>query len=245
MSKWNLVYCITKRLSQSEENFEIILYCLNKSIELSSKFHNVKILTDSQTIDYLSNLNVEKELFDFGHLRFLDDIKISVLPHIKNNEILVDPDVFIYRELKINKDCDLLCERPENIIKDDWYRKDYKLSKQFRFSNFIRLESKTNNICNIGILKFFNKELLKKYIERYNFVKSVALEENDTMYKFPTFSILLGQLLLQNIIDENDYKVNYVRENRYNEYYHLAGEQKYDKEYLKSALEKKNQKTVI
>lgn len=245
MSKWNLVYCITKRLSQSEENFEIILYCLNKSIELASKFHNIKIITDSQTIGYIKHLNIEIEIFDFGHLRFLDDIKISVLPQLKDDELLIDPDVFIYRELKIDEDCDLLCERPENIIRDIWYHTDYKLSKNFKFSNFIRFESKTNDICNIGILKFFNQDLLKKYIERYNFVKSVALDEENNLYEFPTFSILLGQLLLQNIIDENDYKVNYIRHNRYNEYYHLAGPQKYDVKYLKSALEKKNQKTII
>ena len=245
MSKWNLVYCITKRLSQSEENFEIILYCLNKSIELASKFHNLKIITDSHTIDYLNNINVEKELFDFGHLRFLDDIKISVLPHIKDNEILVDPDVFIYRELKIDENCDLIGDRPENIIRDIWYYKDYQLSKKFKFSKSIKLESKTTDICNIGILKFFNEDLLNKYIEKYNFVKSVALEEEDRLEPFPTFSILLGQLLLQNVIDEYGYKVKYIRDNRYNEYYHLAGPQKYDIDYLKKALEKKNVNTLI
>jgi hypothetical protein len=245
MSKWNLVYCLTKRLSQSEENFETILYCLNKSIELASRFHNIKILTDVETIEYLNHLNVEVELFDFGHLRFLDDIKISVLPYLKDDELLIDPDVFIYRELKIDEDCDLFSERPENIIKDEWYKKDYLLSKKFKFSSFIRYESKMTDICNIGILKFFNKELLKKYIEKYNFVKSFALEEEDTLEKFPTFSILLGQLLLQNIIDDGKYRVKYARLNLYNEYYHLAGEQKYDVEYLKKTLEKKTKNTII
>lgn len=245
MSPWKLVYTLTKRLSQSEENFDIILYCLNKSIELSSKYHNIKILTDNETYEYIKNLNVEIEIFDFGHLRFLDDIKISVLPHMKKSEVLIDPDVFIYKELKINEDCDLICERPESLIRDDWYREDYELSKKYKFSKNIKLESKTNDICNIGILKFFNKDLLQKYIEKYNIVKNIALEEEDTLPIFPTFSILLGQLLLQNIIDEYGYKINYIRNNRYNQYYHLAGPQKYDREYLKKALEKKNKNTLI
>jgi len=244
MSRWNLVYCLTKRLSQSEENFQILLYCLNKSIELASRFHTIKIITDNETIEYLNHLNVEIELSDFGHLRFLDDIKISVLPHLKENEILIDPDVFLYNELSVNDKCDLLCDRPENINKD-WYKKDYKLSKRFYFSNFIELKSKTGKVSNIGIVKFFNKTLLKKYIDTYNFVKNTALEEESLLDEFPTFSILLGQLLLQNIIDKDDYKVVYVSKNKDNTYYHLAGPKKYNKDYLKNIFEKKNQNTLI
>jgi hypothetical protein len=47
------------------------------------------------------------------------------------------------------------------------------------------------------------------------------------------------------LIDDGDYRVKYARLNAYNEYYHLAGEQKYDMVYLKKALEKKNQNTLI
>lgn len=244
MSPWKLVYPLTKRLSQNEKNFEIILYCLNKSIELSSKFHDVKIVTDSETIDYLNELDVEKQIFDFGHLRFLDDIKISVLPHIKHNEILVDPDVFIYRELKIDTNCDLICERPERI-RDNWYKEDYILAKEFKFSKFISLKSDTEKVSNIGILKFFNNDFLKTYLETYNLVKSVALEEETKLYPFPTFSILLGQLLLQNLIDKNECVVKYIRDDRYNQYYHLAGPQKYDKDYLLEVVNRKSKTSVI
>jgi len=244
MSPWKLIYCFTKRLSQSQEKFENILYSLNKSIELSSRFHDVKIITDTETLKYLNNLQVEKELFEFGHLHFLDDIKISILPHIKENEILIDPDVFLYKELIVSVECDLFAERPENI-NDRWYIKDYNLSKKFKFSKHIKLDSKSGNVTNIGILKFFNKNLLKKYIEEYNFVKSIALEQNDNLYSFPTFSILLGQLLLQNIIDKNDYRVSYAKLNTHNKYYHLAGEQKYDINYLKNIIEKTLQRPII
>ena len=242
MSYWKLVYSFTKRLSQSEENFENILYSLNKSIELSSRFHDVKILTDKETLEYLDKIEVEKELLDFGYLRFLDDIKISVLPYIKENEVLIDPDVFLYKELKLLDNCDVFAERPESIT-DEWYKKDYELSKRFKFSEYIKFESKSGNVTNIGILKFFNKNLLEKYISTYNFVKDLALEDN--LEPFPKYSILLGQLLLQNIIDDNNFIVKYAREYGYNEYYHLAGEWKYEKNFLKKALEKKNKNTMI
>ena len=244
MSKWNFVYCFTKRLSQSQENFETVLYSLRKSIELSSRFHNIKIITDLETIEYLKNINVEKEIFDFGKLRFIDDIKISVLPHIKENEILVDPDVFLFKELKIYNKCDLYAERPESI-NDAWYIEDYNFSKKFKFSRLIELKSNTGDVPNIGITKFFNKDFLKKYIDRYNFVRSIALEEESILDDYPQYSILLGQLLLQNIIDENEYKVKYAKHQRQNEYYHLAGAQKYNKNYLKNILEKKDTNSLI
>ena len=244
MSKWNIVYCVTKKLSQSTENFNIILYCLSKSIEFASKFHNVKIITDIETIEYLKSFNVEKEVMDFGYLRFLDDIKISVLPHIKKNEILVDPDVFIFDELKIDTKCDLLAERQENIT-DSWYIEDYNLSKKFKFSKYIKLESKTGFVTNIGILKFFNTKFLEKYIETYHFVRSIALEEEGIIDDFPRYSVLFGQLLLQNIVDKNNFKVSYSRLNKKNTYYHLAGAEKYEKSYLEKILKRKSQKTAI
>jgi len=244
MSSWKLIYCFTKRLSQSEENFKNILYSLRKSIELSSRFHDVKIFTDKETIQYLNNIEVKKELLDFGHLRFLDDIKISVLPHIKENEVLIDPDVFLFKKLYITEKCDIFVERPENI-KDNWYVTDYEYSKKFKFSKNIKLESISGNVTNIGILKFFNTHLLNKYIERYNFVRNIALEEETTLDEFPKYSILLGQLLLQNVIDENGYIVSYAKHNKKNEYYHLAGEQKYENDYLNKILERKNNQSII
>lgn len=244
MSYLKLVYCFTKRLSQSEENFENILYSLKKSIELASRFHDVKILTDNETLQYIDSIEVEKELLNFGYLRFLDDIKIQVLPTLKDNEILIDPDVFLFKKLYITEKCDIFVERPESI-KDDWYVTDYEYSKKFKFSKHIKLHSISGDVTNIGILKFFNKELLSKYIERYNFVRNIALQEVDVLENFPKYSVLFGQLLLQNVIDEERYIVSYAKQNKKNEYYHLAGEQKYEKGYLNKILERKNKESII
>jgi len=241
MSPWKLVYCFTKKLSLNESDFNTVLYSLNKSIEMSSKFHKIKIMTDNETLEYIKNIDVDYEIFEFDNFRFLDDIKIKVLPHIKNDEVLIDPDVFLFEELKIDKLCDLFAERPESI-NDKWYVEDYESSKKFEFSNYIKFESLNGDIVNIGILKFFNKQLERKYIENYNKIKSIALSEIDNLEPFPKYSILLGQLLLQNIIDDNSYNVIYAKNN--NEYYHLAGRQKYKNGYLKK-LFNKNNKTIL
>jgi len=244
MNRWNLVYCFTKRLSKNEQNFKNILYSLKKSVELASRFHNIRIITDENTINFLDDIGVQKQIYDFGELRFLDDIKISVLPHILENEILIDPDVFLYKELRISSDCDLYAERPESI-RDEWYKNDYEPAKKFKFSKYIDFYSESGNVSNIGILKFFNQKLLNEYISKYNLVKEIALSERSKLEPFPKYSILLGQLLLQNIIDYGSYTVKYVRSNPYNEYYHLAGENKYERGFLEEKLEKKNEDTLI
>lgn len=243
MSEWNVVYCFSKKLSQSEENFNNILYSLSKSVEYSSKYHKVKILTDIETISYLNDIEVDKELFDFKPFRFLDDIKIQVLPTLKDNEVLIDPDVFLFKKLDITENCDIFVERPENI-KDEWYVTDYNDSKKYKFSDYIKFESSTNNVINIGILKFFNQKLLNLYIKRYEMVKNLALLE-EKLESFPKYSILLGQLLLQNVLDGGNYIISYAKHNRKNEYYHLAGEQKYNREYLHKVLSRKNKQSII
>lgn len=244
MSNWKLVYCFSKKLSQSDDNFHSILYSLGKSIEFASKYHQLKIITDSETIDYLNEFNVEKQLFEFETFRFLDDIKIQVLPHLDDDEILIDPDVFLFDELQVDKNCDLFAERQENIT-DEWYVTDYKDSQKYKFSNFIKLESLNGFVTNIGLLKFFSKEFMKIYIERYKLVRSIALQDEKILENFPKYSILFGQLLLQNVIDDFQYIVSYARLNNKNKYYHLAGPQKYDIEYLKSVTQRKQNKTTI
>jgi hypothetical protein len=224
MRKLELVYCFSKQLSVNDDNFNKILYCLNRSVECNAKFHDIKIYTDEYTYRYLKNINANVEVFEYPNFRFLDDIKIDTLQLLKENQILVDPDVFLFKELIIEVDCDLILERPENIS-DPWYKKDYKDSKKFKFSNHLNFSSKTGNVGNIGIIKFINPIFLNLFINKYKMITNLA--NNEELPPFPKFSILFGQLLLQNMIDLYDYNVKYVKENKKNKYIHLAGENKY------------------
>lgn len=226
MQNWRLVYCFSKLLSDNEHNFERILYSLRRSIEYNSKFHKLKIFTDKHTIDYLLHLDVEVVLNDYSHFRFLDDIKIQTLPLLEDNDILIDPDIFLFRELNLDTSCDLMLERPEKFL-SSWYKEDYDDAKSYKFSKLIDYSSKTGQVGNIGIIKFFNKEFEKKYIDHYNTIKGVAEQEKETLPAFPKFSVLLGQLALQNLTDNLGYKVVYCKGYSNNDYIHLSGVRKY------------------
>jgi hypothetical protein len=228
MSKLKLAYCFSKALSENQSKLEVVLYCLTRSVEINSKFHNIKIYTDSLTVDELSHINTQKEVVDFTPLKFTDDIKIQTLPLLKENEILIDIDVFLKKELVIDYDCDVIGEHPE-LLSSEWYINDYTKASKYNFGKHIRYSSLSGEVINIGILKFFNKELQSQYFEKYNFVRDLAIEQEHLIPEsLPKFSILLGQLLLQNIIDDYKYKVKFARNINHNRYHHLAGKLKYD-----------------
>jgi hypothetical protein len=149
-----------------------------------------------------------------------------VLPLLKSTEVLIDPDIFLYDELKIDEKCDLILERTDKIS-TWWYQKPIQQAKLFKFSKLLEFSTKTGNIGNIGIIKFFNTEFMLNYIYRYNNVRNVAMQEENKLPPFPQFSVLLGQLLLTNVADDFNYKVVYCRLNKKNNYKHLSGRTKY------------------
>lgn len=229
--EWKLVYCFSKKLgdlhiSNKEWIFYATLECLKRSIEMNSRFHKLKLYTDHYTYDYVKDIDIEIEIINFSSFRFVDDIKIQMLPLLKSEEVLIDPDIFLYDELKIDEKCDLILERTDKIS-TWWYRKPIQQAKLFKFSKLLEFSTKTGNIGNIGIIKFFNTEFMLNYIYRYNNVRNVAMQEENKLPPFPEFSVLLGQLLLTNVADNFNYKVGYCRLNKKNNYKHLSGRTKY------------------
>jgi len=231
MKYWTLVYCFTKKLSklaegEQDKNFNIILDCLKKSVQLNSKFHKLKLYTDDFTYDFVKDLNIDIKVIDYSRFRFLDDIKIQTLPLLEEDEVLIDPDIFLYKKLDVKENYDLILERKDSI--DTWWYNDERiLAEPFNFSKLLNFVSKSGTVGNIGIMKFFNKKFLNDYIERYNEVRDVAMAEEETLYPFPRFSVLLGQLLLRNVADDFDYSIGYSNMNEKNDYKHLSGHTKY------------------
>jgi hypothetical protein len=225
MNDWVLSYCFSKELSHNDIHFELMLEFLKKSIEFNRRFHTTKIYTDNITYQFIKNINIEIIILNYTKFRFLDDIKIQTLPILTENEILIDIDIFLYKNLTIDTNCDLILEHRDSIS-SNWYVTDYMDSALFKFSKYMHLNSKSGSVGNIGVIKFFNKSFLGKYIEKYNRITNIAKEESDKLPPFPNFSILFGQLLLQNLIDEMDYKICYTAENKNNKYIHLDGPRK-------------------
>jgi hypothetical protein len=222
-----LVYCFSKSLSVGKASLDVVLYCLAKSVDINSKFHDVKIFTDLLTIQVLSHIRVKKEVINYSPLKFVDDIKIQSLPLLEDNEILIDPDIFLYKELVLDTDCDVIGEH-QDLLKSDWYTENWDKASSYNFSKNIKFSSISGKVTNIGILKFFNREFQSQYLQRYNFVRDLAIEQEEKIGDLHTYSILLGQLLLQNIIDEYTYKARYTSQDSRNSYIHLAGLTKYD-----------------
>lgn len=238
-SNWKLVYCFSKKLAVSTESFNSVLSCLKNSIETNNKFHNLKIYTDKDTYKFVENFTDDVEIIEYNDFSFLDDIKIQTLPLLKENEILIDIDIFLGNPLKINLLTDVVLDRP-SYITEYYYKTEIENSLKYKFSKLLNYNPKRNEVGNIGIMKFFNKELQKKYIDFYNKVRTSALKDNDILEPFPTFSVLLGQVSLKNIIDDNNYSISYASKLD-NNYLHLAGSTKYktvDFEKLNSRLTK-------
>jgi len=235
MSKWVLVYAFSKKLSTSDVQFNKSLDILKYSIIYNKRYHKLKIYTDTETFLYIKDFGIDIEIFDFEKFIFLDDIKIQILPILNNNEVLIDPDIFLFSELKIPTEYDVVLDRPVNV-KVSWLQEQIELSKNYEFSKLINFKPKNNKTGNIGIMKFFNKKLENSYIEFYKNVKSVAETEENNLPPFPSFSILLGELGLKTVIDNLNCKIVFLSEIRLNKYDHVAGPRKYDFDSIKGYL---------
>ena len=210
---------------------------------MSSVFHKVKLYTDSETKQYI-DFDIEIEILEVSDLSFLDNYKIQILPLLHDNEILIDPDVFLKKELIIDSDKDLVVDRPDSS-NNKWYDIEFDMAKEYKFSKLMKFK-KDVIIPNIGILKFFNKELQKKYINNYNKIKSFTFDES--LPPFPRFSILLGQVSLENILSEDSYNIEYCSRKKQNDYIHLAGEEKFNEnilDNLESFLNKEKKKSIL
>lgn len=219
-----LIYCFSIYLLKDKNSLDNILKIFERSVQYNKRFHPISIFTDKKSLSYLKDFNVNINLFNFKKFRFLDDIKLQILPLLNNNQILIDIDIFLYKRLDIQNKKDIVVEKVQSINKP-WYVEELNLAKDYMFINYLDVEKNTE-IGNIGILKINNKKLLEEYIEKYNKVTESAKLES--IPPFPRFSILFGQLLLQNIIDKNNYSQEVCENNKKNSYLHLGGSDKYN-----------------
>lgn len=227
MSKITYVYCFSKNLAVDEEQYNINLFLLKESIKLLKKHYSYRIVTDKDTyLDLVGLCNI-LQVVDTSSFNFLDDFKISMLSKLEENEILVDPDIFVYKEIKFNTDTDIIFEFKDKPNRY-WYQDDIKDIKGTLLYEKIMSIENIPFVPNIGFLKISNPTLLSNYKKLYEYYKKDLFEKLD--FNFPRFSILLGQYLLGILLYEGNYSyIDIKSANTGKVYEHLSGPNKYRK----------------
>lgn len=228
MSKPSFVYCFSKKLAKNEEQYAINLQLLEKSTNLLKKLYSYKLVTDTETFRDVENFSSEIEIIDTQNFNFLDDIKLSLLQTLSSSDIIIDPDIFVFDDLNISNDVDIIFEHKEKYFDNPWYEFVIESLKGTFLYDKIKSAKSLPFVPNIGFLKINNKKLLKEYIEQYEYYsKDIVDKKGNKLHKY---SIILGQYLLGMLLFEGNYSYLYMRGvNNGNKYSHLAGPIKYKK----------------
>lgn len=236
MSKWTLVYCLSKELGKTPEAFDTILYCLERSVEFNSRFHSTIIYTDEVTYPLIKHIDSDIRVVNYHDLIFLDDQKIQTLSMLEDNEVLIDPDVFLYKELVLREDCDVILEREED---NWWHHVALDESRPLKYFQLLKESGTKYEICNIGVMKFFNSSLKQAYIDFFYQLRKLALDEIATLpdggsdgHNYGRVSMLMGQLGIATILDKFNSRVNFIYRDSINDYKHLSGFEKYKPKYI-------------
>jgi len=226
MNKPSFVYCFTKKLASDTKSYRVSLKIFEDSVKYLSKIYNYKIYSDEDTLNDIKHLGDNIELVNTNNFIFYDDFKVSLLSVLKTNEILIDPDVLVYKKVECDLDTDIIfCHK--DLPQEPWY-KDYIhiLEGSLLYEKLIPLEN-IPFIPNIGFLKINNSKLLKDYTYYYDLYSKDLLSRPSK--SLDGASIFLGQCLLGLLLYEDNYSYFNLRDaNTREKYVHLAGPQKFE-----------------
>ena len=227
MSKPSFVYCFSKKLAANEEQYSINLLLLEKSIEHIKKLYEYRIITDEQTLEDIETLSDNIKIINSDDFIFLEDIKTSLVSSLEDNELIVDPDLFIYRELRISLDYDFIFEHKDNPTKS-WYTDHIDGLKGTLLYDRIMSAGKIPFAPNIGFFKISNLNLRSDFLQQYNTYREDILNKN--IENPNQYNLLLGQYLLGIVLYEGNYSyLNTSSINKEEAYHHFAGPSKYKK----------------
>jgi len=220
------------------DNLERYQTMISKAVNCAKEHHKVNFYTDTETLPYLNISGVDIKLINTTDFYFVDDFKIHLLSVISNDEILVDTDLFLFRELKLEDGVDM-CADFMDSSKQSWYIEYLN----WFIDNGIReiLPEFGNDIVvpNIGILKIQNDYLKNEYTELYYKIREWVLLKDNSITK--GVSIILGQYLLGMI--SKQYKINYCYNSK-NHYVHLSGPSKFKSNILNNIQPNKRNKLI-
>jgi len=227
MSKVKFVYCFIKKLSTNMEQYTINLQLLEKSIKDLSKHYPYRLITDLETLDDVKSLTNKIEIVNSDSFIFLDDFKISLIEKLNPDEVIIDPDLFVFNKLDIDLSKAMVFEHKDKPY-HSWYKDHIEELKGTLLYDRIKTAGKLPFVPNIGFFKMSDKKL------RAEFLKTYRLYRDDLCNKVTEnrnrFNLLLGQYLMGIVLYEGNYSYFYTRgTNTVKVYSHLAGPDKYKK----------------
>ena len=215
-------FCFTIKIINSMDNLERYQTMISKAVSCAQEHHKVNFYTDNETIPYLNIEGVDIKLINTNDFYFVDDFKVHLLSIISDKEVLVDTDLFLFRELKLEDTADLCADFMDNS-NQKWYEEYLNWFINNGIKELIpQFGNNIINVPNIGILKIQNIKLKQEYIELYYKVRHWVLSKDIKITR--GVSIILGQYLLATLLTK--YRVSYCY-NPKNHYVHLSGASKF------------------
>jgi hypothetical protein len=232
-------FFFTIKIINSIDNLERYQTMISKAVNCAKEHHKVNFYTDAETLPYLDIEGVDIKLIDTNGFYFVDDFKIHLLSIISDEEVLVDTDLFLFKELKLEDAKDVYVDFMDSS-KQKWYTEylnwfiDNGINELIpEFGNDIII------VPNIGILKIQNTQLKEEYREMYYKIREWVLYKDTTITK--GVSIILGQYLLGLLVQK--YKVGYCYSSK-NHYVHLSGPSKFKSNILNNIQPNKIKKLL-
>jgi len=216
-------------ITEKNSRFLRIKLLLEKFYEINSKFHHIELVTDIESHKLLNYIRFDTVKYvDTKSFKFVDDFKIFLLPNLKEEELIIDFDVFLKKPLTVDIKYDLIIERYEEKFAKKIYKDLIKECKiNFDKNYFLDIDN-LDQVPNIGVLKINNLELLELYINTYNSKSSEFVQNAQNQgIDYGKYSVLFGQLLLRDIINKNNFTVFDTKTFLGNNYIHLNGDNKY------------------
>ena len=191
-----------------------------------NKYHEFLLITDEKSFEYLGKPdNVEVEYYDTSNFKFIDDFKVTLLPQLDKEEVIIDFDLYLHRPLNIDLSYNLIIDRYE----EEWAYKIYldKINAiPFGDIKNYFLNIKYTGVPNIGVFKIIDKKLLVDYYVKYFNLRDNFITLSEAInFNYKPYSALFSQFILMDVKNIN--KSTVFPCGNVNHYKHLNGDLKY------------------
>jgi hypothetical protein len=149
-----VVHTFTAKLGRPENIAKAVSLYL-ESARSARRFHKVVLYTDEESLSLFSDAYEDVRVINTDGMFMLDDMKLSVLPLIAPNEVMVDGDVYLRSPLVIRTECDAVCDVGAPTEKSLPCIETLNLMTRMGISDIIPFyKPGLQTVPNIGVLRF-------------------------------------------------------------------------------------------